>query len=331
MERGVQTRKIGYSGSLEPLVGRVSSAFSLGNPRGFGVLENGYEDLNIAISTGGSEYVAKVFAKSRTQENVSRYVDIMRRVQESDVNHPGMLRTVEGGLVYSDRQTGGLQAVVMGFIRGGTFLDRRRAPDAAELDLVAEQASRINGMDFHPPYESDSWGVTNLEERYRNNDGLLLSDDRRRVEEALSMYGKIQKASLPHCYVHGDLIKANVMKGTDGTGPGEDSIFPIDFSVSNWYPRIHELAVIAADLMYDGPGGTALSDRCGGVVSAYEKFADRLTKEEKESLYAYALAVSAALFLGASREKKINGNDSAETMELFESGRGTLAEALRRA
>jgi hypothetical protein len=111
------------------------------------------------------------------------------------------------------------------------------------------------------------------------------------------------------------------MKGND------NEIYILDFSVSNWYPRIQELAVIAANLFYEENNVTSLNERVEWISSEYSKF-NPLTSEEKQHLYTYALAGIAMEFMGAHQEKFIKGNMSEETEYWLNLGRNGLRREL---
>jgi len=107
------------------------------------------------------------------------------------------------------------------------------------------------------------------------------------------------------------------MKGND------NKIHILDFSVSNWYPRIQELAVISANLLHEENGSLSFRDKIKLVSDEYDKI-NPLTVDEKKHLYAYALAGVAMEFLGAYQEKFINGNDTEETEYWLNLGRNGL-------
>jgi Ser/Thr protein kinase RdoA (MazF antagonist) len=100
----------------------------------------------------------------------------------------------------------------------------------------------------------------------------------------------------------------------------------LDLSVANWYPRIQELAVIAANLLHEDADNGSLEDKCGIVADEYSQF-DRLTAEERQHLPAYTRAGIAMEFMGAHQEKFVNGNDTEETDYWLRLGRKGLRAA----
>jgi len=312
------TDRLAYSGDLEPVIDRLCVAYNVGTPVGSSVVGVGYEDCNVILETDQDKYLAKMFAKTRSAEDIARYTTIMQKVVEAGVNHPELLTTSSGEVTYTDS---GITLVLMRFVEGNTFFELDRAPDADERKAVLEQAALVNGVDYKPTYLFDSWAIPNIRAMFDKVRRFVEPDDLKLVEQAMARYEAIPIDDLPHCFVHGDFTKTNVLKGNDG------KIYILDFSVANWYPRIQELAVIAANLLHNDSDSSSLEERCNQVADEYSQF-NSLTDEERKHLPAYALAGIAMEFMGAHQEKHINGNDTDETDYWFKLGREGLRKAL---
>ncbi|MFZ2626177.1 MAG: phosphotransferase [Candidatus Moraniibacteriota bacterium] len=321
MNKRTPVDRLNYSGDLSPVVDRLCDAYKIGRPVDFSVIETGYEDCNVVIKTSKGKYLAKFFSKVRSQENISRYVSIIKKALEAGVNHPQLMKTNSGDVVYVDNQANGISLVLMEFIEGKNFIQLGRIPSADELGKIIEQASKINSIDYHPAYYFDSWALQNIQSMLERVEQFIQPDDLWLARLAIEPYMKIPIDKLPYCFVHGDLTKANVFRGDDGT------IYILDFSVSNWYPRIQELAIITANLLYDKNNYKTIRERSELVLNEYNKLVT-LTDEEKEHLYAYALAGVAMDFLGAHQEKFIYGNDTKETDFWLGMGRDGLKKEL---
>ena len=209
----------------------------------------------------------------------------------------------------------------MEFVEGKSFYQLDRAPNREELKNIIEQAARINKIDYHPPYLFDTWAIPNIQIMFEAVKKFIQPDDLKLVQKVISQYNKIPVNSLPQCFVHGDFTKANVLKGDDG------KIYILDFSVSNWYPRIQELAVIAANLLHQKSGSTTLREETELIANEYSKLI-QLTADEKQYLYPYALAGIAMEFMGSHQEKYIKGNDTEETEYWLNLGRNGLRKEL---
>ncbi|MGB2786786.1 MAG: phosphotransferase [Candidatus Saccharimonadaceae bacterium] len=318
-EQQKPTDRLVYTGDLEPVIDRLCAAYDVGIPASSSVIEVGYEDCNVVVETSQDKYLAKMFAKTRTAEEIERYTTTMQKVVDAGVHHPELLTTSSGEVVYTDS---GITLVLMRFIEGKTFFELDQAPDAEERKAVLEQASRVNGIDYKPTYLFDSWAIPNIRAMFDKVRQFVEPDDLKLVEQAMARYEAIPVDDLPHAFVHGDFTKTNVLKGNDG------KVYILDFSVANWYPRIQELAVIAANLLHDGSDSSSLEDRCNLVAGEYSRF-NALTAEERQHLPDYALAGIAMEFMGAHQEKHINGNDTDETDYWLKLGRAGLRKALK--
>lgn len=312
------TDRLAYTGDLEPVIDRLCAAYNVGTPASSSVIEVGYEDCNVVVETSQDKYLAKMFAKTRTAEEIARYTTTMQKVIEAGVHHPELLTTSSGEVAYTES---GITLVLMRFVEGKTFFELDQAPDAEERRAVLEQAAKVNSIDYKPSYLFDSWAIPNIRAMFDKVRQFIEPDDLKLVEQAMARYEAIPVDDLPHSFVHGDFTKTNVLKGNDG------KIYILDFSVANWYPRIQELAVIAANLLHDGSDTGSLEDRCNQVADEYSRFI-ALTAEERQHLPAYALAGIAMEFMGAHQEKHINGNDTDETDYWLKLGREGLRKAL---
>lgn len=318
IEQQKPTDRLNYTGNLEPVVERLCDAYGVGTPSSINVVEIGYEDCNVVLETEQDKFLAKMFAKTRTTEEIGRYATTMQKVVEAGVQHPELLMTSSGEVTYTDS---GITLVLMRFIDGETFLELDRAPDRTERKAVLEQAAKVNEIDYKPPFLFDSWAIPNIRSMFDRVKQFVQPEDLKLVEQAMAQYEAIPVDDLPHSFVHGDFTKANVIKAKDG------KIYILDFSVANWYPRIQELAVIAANLLHDESDTTSLEDRCELIADEYSQF-NALTPDERRYLPAYALAGIAMEFMGAHQEKHINGNDTAETDYWLNLGRAGLRKAL---
>ncbi len=321
MNKKTPIDRLNYLGDLGPVVDRICGAYSIGRSTKFSVIETGYEDCNVIIKTTEGKFVAKIFSKARSNEDISRYTTIMKKAVEAGVNHPPLMKTNSGNLVYTDNQANGISLVLMKFIEGKNFIELGRAPNAKERKLIVEQAVKINAINHHPSYLFDSWAIPNIKVMFGKVKQFIPSDDLEMVEQAIAQYSEIPINALPHCFVHGDFTKANVVMGEDG------KIYILDFSVANWYPRIQELSVIIANLLYDKDQPLTIREGIDLILNEYSRLS-LLTKKERKYIYPYALAGVAMEFLGAHQEKYINGNDTEETSFWMNLGRNGLKKEL---
>lgn len=318
-EHKAPTNRLTYTGDLTPVIEDICQAYELGTPKDFSVIEVGYEDCNVIINTNHDRFLAKMFAKFRTPEDIQRYVDIIQNVVKGGVNHPELIMTPDDKPTYTSE---GITLALLRFVEGKTFYDLKRPLTADERRTVIEQAAKINNINYHPPYLFDSWAIPNIQSMFNRVKEFVAPEDLALVEQVMRQYEVIPVDTLPHACVHGDIIKTNTLKGDDG------KIYILDFSVANWYPRIQELAVIVANLLHEEPG-LSLEENCKLVIDEYNQF-NPLTEAEKHHLPVYALAGIAMEFMGAHQEKLINGVDGEENDYWLMLGREGLRRAVLR-
>lgn len=320
-DRQTSVERLNYTGKLDPVIDRLCFAYQVGKAIDFSVIETGYEDCNVAVTTTSGKYVAKIFSKVRSSQDITRYCTIMEKIVEAGVSHPPLIKTRDNELLHINNQANGISMVLMQFIHGKSFLELNSSPNLAELQAVLKQAAKIDNINYKPTYLSDSWAIPNIHKMLERVQQFIQPDDLKLVEQVLVQYDAIPIKSLPHTFVHGDLTKANVFKCTD------KKIYIIDFSVANWYPRIQELAVITANLLYEENNPVHLRDQCKFVADQYSKI-NPLTSEEQHYLFTYTLASVAMEFMGSHQEKYINGNYTEETEYWLSLGRNGLRKAL---
>src|ERR1700733_7344480 len=195
----------------------------------------------------------------RRAGSAARPAAITAAVTGAGVRHPRLHADAAGGHVHA---YDGHRLLVMDFAPGQTFYELGRPPDEAELAAVVEQAARIHGSDAHPEPVFDSWAIANLVPLAGQVGDLLDREQRRLVDGAIAELARVDFASLPSALIHADLTAGNVLLGPDG------EITVLDFALANRWPRLQELAVIAASLLHGSPD--ALPARMDKVARLYE-------------------------------------------------------------
>lgn len=299
----------------------MAVAFNIGQLKSTSVIAVGFEDYNVHVEAEQGEFVAKVFSKNRTDEEILRNVEILRAVNDSDVQHPEIMKLPNGDIHFV--HASGLSMVVMRYVLGKTFYELQRSPTDEELGLIAAEAVKINRLDIAPEQLFDSWAIPNLRWMYEQTREHLDAEGARLVDEALKHFEQIPFDELPKAFVHGDIIKSNTILGDDG------KVYVIDFSVANVYPRVQEVVVMAANLLADGEreGARTLRQRVDAAVGAYLQAGGELLEAELGCAYNYAIAGVAMEFLGSVYER-LRGENAEEVAYWHNLGLAGLREAL---
>ncbi len=196
-----------------------------------------------------------------------------------------------------------------------TWAALRTRPSSRAL---VEQAARIHACEARPEPVFDSWAIANLVPLAGQVGDLLDARQRRLVDGAITELARVDFWSLPVTLIHADLTAGNVLLGPDG------ELTVLDFALANRWPRLQELAVIAASLMHGSPG--TLPARLDAVARMYSAAGPApLTPEEEAALPAFGRAAAAMELLGGLNQWR-QGNRGPETDSLIEIGTTGLAD-----
>lgn len=294
--------RLNHHGDVLPILERACVAFGLGKLQSHELIEVGFEDYNVKLDTDKNTVVLKIFSKYRDETEIQRNVSILGALDNSDINHPKLHKKINGDIFYKDET--GLGMVAMDYIDGTTFYSERSLPSKAQLDLIAREAVKINKLDIKPEFIFDKWAIPNIHWMYDKVKQYVSADMVFALEKAVRRYDAINTAKLTKCFVHGDIIKSNVIMSADGKP------YIIDFSVANVYPRVQEVAVMAANLMADET--TELSARVENCLRACMNAGGELDSYEQSVAYDYALAGVAMEYMGSIYERVYNDEDGEE-------------------
>jgi Ser/Thr protein kinase RdoA (MazF antagonist) len=300
---------------LPELVEHVAAQYGLGDVAGWSVLETGYEDCNIDLRARRARVAVKVFSAGRPASVPARTADIITRVRAAGVRHPALYRDADGGHVH---EYDGHHLIVMDFAPGRSFYEMGRPPSDAELGKVLEQAALIHAIDARPEPVFDSWAIDNMAPMARQVGDLLDAEQRRLVGGCLDELADVHWRALPETLIHADLTAGNLLVAPDG------ELTVLDFALANRWPRLQELAVIAASLMHGAPG--SLRERMEHVAMRYSQLAPvPLSSRELGALGALGRAAAAMELLGGLNQWR-QGNRGPETDSLIVIGTAGLRD-----
>jgi len=207
----------------------------------------------------------------------------------------------------------------MDFIEGKDFFTSNALITKEDTLSLAYQTSLINSVKIKPAKIYDSWAITNFLLEFESKGKYLNNEDFALIQPLVKEFKNLKIKTLPHCFVHGDLIRTNVIKDKN------NQIWIVDFSVSNYYPRIQELAVLACDILFDKDNKEKSEQDFKAVLKEYQKKI-KLTPLELKSLPAYIKIAHAMHVLSATYEKNVKNNNSKENEYFLNIGRAGLKQ-----
>ena len=242
----------------------------------------------------------------------------MQTVVDAGVSHPSIYKSIHNKNLYQTTiDNCEIRLCVLQYVDGKTFYALHEPPALSGLMFLVQQASIINQIEVKLEPVYDSWAVVNFISEFNNKKQYLSKEDLVMVDQVAKEFSKINLNQLPHCFVHGDIIKTNVIRSNQG------QLYILDFSVANYYPRIQELAVLFCDLFFNENDPSNFKSYYKMGLQEYQKIL-KLTNEEISLIPLYTKAAHAMHILCPSYEREINNNHSSENSFWLQLGRTGL-------
>ena len=291
---------------LKPIVEQACRDYLLGNVEHFTLNEYGFQDVNVEVVTSTGRYFIKFFSRDKTETMATSYVRLMEAVSKSKVSYPALHKGPQGYLHTITIHQIQIRLCVQHYIDGKNLHKTGVEPTLNELCAISKEAALLNSIDFVPDFfELDTWATLKFSEMFPIKKEALTKDELLLVEPILDDYSRISVTSLPLCLVHGDIIRTNIMKDTNG------KIWIIDLGAANYQARAVELAVMAHDLFLDLSSVQKTKNLRKLMLDEYQKII-KLKPIEIEVLPTLIRVTHAMYFLSAAFMERILGQGNSE-------------------
>ena len=291
-----------YIGRVHPEVDieqslRVAAEeLELGEPGEVQVIQSGYEDLVMKWQTSLGAHAVKFFAAHRTPSDLERIDSVLTHITSPGVavRHPALRESTNDSFKYLHFPGNARQAlIVMDWITPGPLTLNDDMPDEVELEDLAEQLARLHQAATDTTPVESPWLLSGMTAEYPNVANQLPAELRVVLDPIIDMYSEVEEVILPRAFVHGDLFGSNVLRGETQT------LHIIDFSKASHHPRLYELAVTVANLLFnpDHPEDRRLARF---FIDSYDQLTP-LNDTEWELLPKYVLAAHASTLFAAAR------------------------------
>jgi len=310
-------KRIGYNGNLEDISKKVCEDFGIGEFESNELIAIGYEDFNFILKTEKGKYVVKIFASFRNDEECKKIIDINLKANEKGIAVPRLLESNQGYFYNTNINDINLRLCVLEHIAGENLYTLKYEVNEDEIRFLACQASLIDSLEIKPKFVYDEWAIVNFVKEFEKKWIYLQKEDLDKIKPLVEEFKNLNVDNFPHCFVHGDIISPNVMKDKDG------KIWIIDFAVSNYYPRIQEVAILACNILFDESDKIKSEENLKIALEEYQKNI-KLTDDELKILPLYIKFAHAMHILSANYQKVVEKNDSDENEYFLRIGRKGL-------
>lgn len=279
-------KRIELNTSLENISKEICKIYNLGDFISNELITIGYEDYNYYLTSIKGKYCVKIFSKSRTKDEIKNYLDRIKIVSNSDINSPKPL-SVNGDIHLSmNYNKNNYDICVFDFIDGKNFFQLGITPTNSIIKELAKQTAMINNLNIKLDFIYDSWAIINFIEEYNKKREYLSVEYIDTFDKLAEEYKKVNFEQLPKAFVHGDIISTNVMIDKN------DKIWIIDFSVSNYLPRIIDLAIISCNMCLDKNSKENTYKNISLLLNEYANY-NKLTDYELEVFWIFYMIANA--------------------------------------
>ena len=304
--------RIGLNTDISNVSKVICEKYNLGEFISNTLIPVGYEDFNYCLETTNGKYFVKIFNKIRKNEDINGYLDRIRKVYKSNVSAPKPLLINDDITLSFDYNDNHYDLCVYEYINGKNFFELGTTLTSENIKEIAKQMAMINDLDIKPAFIYDSWAIINFEEQYSLKKQYIDDIYKEKFDKLLEEYKTVDFNQLPYAFVHGDIRCSNTMLDNNG------KIWIVDFAVSNYLPRIIDLAVTACDMCLDKSSMDKTSDNIALLLSEYNKY-HQLTDYELKVFKVFYRLVNAMYILQTQYLIKTSG-DSEENQDLLTRG-----------
>ncbi len=239
------------------------------------IITVGYEDFNYILETTTGKYCVKIFHKERTDKDCKNYIDRIELALSTDINTPKLYKTNNGSECIIEVDGVKYRLCLFDYINGNSFFDLGIIPNEDEIKEIIRQMANIHKQQLNSAFIYDKWAIVNFIEEFEDKKQYLNERDYKKLSELLIRFKDIDMKKLPYAFTHGDIISTNIMKDNNG------KLWIIDFAVSNYLPRIVDLAVSSCNLCLNPESIKETRSKTKMILKEYEKY-NKLTDYEKE-------------------------------------------------
>ncbi len=293
----------------------VCQKYNLGEYKTEEIIIVGYEDFNFILTTNMGKFFVKVFHKDRTDTDIKNYIDRIELANSLNINTPKVYPCGKDTLCEILLNDVSFKLCVFEYITGKSFYDLNEIPTEVDIKNIVEQMAYIHNANLNSGFIYDMWTITNFEKEYVKKRKYLNDKYGKIFNSLMDRLATVKFENLPTSFVHGDIISSNVMKDDN------HKLWIIDFAVSNYLPRIVDLAVTACNLCLNPQSIDKTIENTKMILNEYQKY-HTLTDYELACFPLFYDLANAMGILQISYLNRLGNLSKEDTFWLAESEKG---------
>jgi|GEM_PF-679243 len=301
---------------LDAVLASVARAYSLGDIAAFSVIETGYQDCNVLLTTASGKFVVKIFRKERSLTRIEDILQQHEALINSGVPLPTLLHTTDNRLLIPvPGKTHTTYLCVFEFFDGRPLSDS--PPGEEDIARIASSIARIHLHRTPIDPWRDELGIMYLPEEFSQKQHVLTPNVRKDISVVVEEMRSLPLDTLPRSLIHGSVEKENILKSGGG------SLCILDLGCMEYQPSVTDIATAIVNFT-DGLETNARKRIIRLMLNAYRTVRP-VNDLELGVLPVLVRAQCAAYILGMTYHKVHDGDTSAQTETWLRRGTAGLA------
>ncbi|MDB4922915.1 phosphotransferase [Mucilaginibacter sp.] len=209
---------------------------------GLYVINIGYDDLNFRAETDAGPVFIKFFCKEKTLAYCLSAAQIIKEAAGLGIVTPGIVKNLSG---FEVSNVSGAYFSVMDYVTGGDYYSNEIYPGKKDIEAIITNVNLFQYINTTPIVVYNPWSAINFTAEYNKNKYLLTSFESELIQPTFEKFATINLGVLPKSFVHGDILRYNVIRST-----GEMN-WIVDYGSCSILPRIFEFAVMCNDILFN--------------------------------------------------------------------------------
>lgn len=307
--------RINLKVDLSIISSKICLDYKLGKFKSNKVITVGYEDFTYILKTDLNTYCVKIFNKDRTDEECGNYIKRIEISNNLKINTPQLYKYNDKSLYKLTIENICFRLCVFEYIEGKSIFDLKIIPSKTEIKEIVRQISIIHELDMKLEPVYDSWTMTNYKKEYEYKKSFISEKDKVTLEDLYNKFDSIDFKKLTFTFIHGDITSPNLIIDKN------NKIWIIDWAVSNYLPRIIDLAVSTCNICYDQNSKENTIKNIKFFLDEYQKY-NKLTEYEISIFPLFFDLTNAIGILQTSYEMQMDNDSKENEIWLVESRKG---------
>lgn len=274
---------------INVLLKQAAYVYGLSEIEHFELLRDGYEELNIKITTIKKDvYVVKIFSRGKIPENIHDYVKGLIEFSKAGIPVPKLLKANDTYLWETEGNHGMTYLCFMEFCEGKNFIKIK--PSNKDLKTLTKYLAKIHDLHFQVKKNYDSWGAANLITEFERKKMYLEIRDLQSIQKTVDEFKEIDFSNFRWGIIHGALERANVLKNAQG------GFCILDLGCLDYNALVIDLAIFMAHFCFGLKSVHETRNKCELIIKEYWKY-HQMSQLELKSLPCLIRAVYAMFII----------------------------------